>query len=165
MNFLLTSTTRLNVAALPARRTRPPHAVVLPRCLSGPKVSAGHLPRLETVATAGGGARRPRSDAPLKKTCICGTVLQRAGPSNTHTWWRKRYISNDIMNDSWLTCGVQSTVAVGLWCRLCLGSKHGGTAWPNRDPHTDRDTRSRVLKSGPHHQIGTHPKLYLYRYI
>lgn len=54
---------------------------MFPRGLSGPKVRAGHLARLEAVASAGGGARRPRADAPAKGAGLRGAVLQGAGPS------------------------------------------------------------------------------------
>lgn len=82
---VLTSAAGLNVAALPTGRPRFPRALVLPRRPAAPNVSAGHLPRPEAVAAAGGGARRPRPEAPLQGAGLGGTVLQDAGSSNADT--------------------------------------------------------------------------------
>lgn len=90
----LTSSTGQNITPLPAGGAWPPHAVVLARGLASATVRAGHLPRLETVSSAGGGALSPRSDAPVKSAALCGAVLQRAGPANTHV----RHQCQDYVN-------------------------------------------------------------------
>lgn len=43
-----------------------------------------------------------------------------------------------------LAFGVHCTFCGGLWCHLCLGSKHGGAAWPKWGPHTDHDTKTEI---------------------
>lgn len=78
--LFLTSATGQDIASLPAGRARPPHAVMLPCGLSGSTVRAGHVAWLETVASAGGGALRPRPYMPVQGAGLCGAVLHRAGP-------------------------------------------------------------------------------------
>lgn len=55
------------------------------RGLSGPQVRAGHLPGLEAVPSAGGGARCPGPRTPLKGAGLRGAVLQGAGPGSANT--------------------------------------------------------------------------------
>lgn len=76
----LTSAAGQDVASLPAGRAGLPHAVMLPRGLPSVEVCTAHLPGLEAVAAAGGGARRPRANPPTQRTSLCGAVLQGAGP-------------------------------------------------------------------------------------
>lgn len=160
LTLCLTSATGQDVASLPAGRARPPHAVMLPCGLSGSTVRAGHVARLETVASAGGGALRPRPYMPVKGAGLCGAVLHGAGPTlqyYTIRYWQCITIV-DIqytMMISIFTSGVHCTSYERLWWHLCPGSKHGGAAWPHWDPHTDRGTErvhQLLLLLLPHHK-------------
>lgn len=84
-HLVLTSTAGQDVASLPAGRAGLPHAVMFPRGLPSVEVCAAHLPGLEAVAAAGGGARRPRANTPVERAGLRGAVLQGAGPTNQET--------------------------------------------------------------------------------
>lgn len=65
-HLVLTSTAGQDVASLPAGRAGLPHAVMFPRGLPSLEVCAAHLPGLEAMAAAGGGAWRPRAKTPVE---------------------------------------------------------------------------------------------------
>lgn len=83
---LLTSAAGQDVASLPAGRAGLPHAVMLPRGLPRVQVCTAHLPRLEAVAAAGGGAWRPRANTPVEGAGLRGAVLQGGGPADQRRW-------------------------------------------------------------------------------
>lgn len=135
---------RLEVAAPPAQRARPPGALVLPRRLPRPRVSAGQLARLEAVAPAGGRARRPGPQAPLQRAGPAGAVPQDRGPSDTH---RLRQDRDRKWGGGGLTSAGCRTCRRRLGRRWRAGSRRGGAGWPGGGPRTNPGTETQRRQS------------------